>query len=80
MECPLISYAIGAAFGKGTTGLDLFESMAGAGDFLQDFFDTGRPDKGRRVGVPRGEEGGDGLFQIFHATKRTPAHSLLAEL
>ena len=59
--------------------MDLFESATSTGDLLQDFFDAGGPDKGRRVGVPRGEEGCDGLLQILDATKDAPAHGLLAE-
>ncbi len=53
--------------------------MASTGDLLQDFFDTGRPDKGRGVVVPRGEKGGDGLLQIFDTAKNAPAYGLLAE-
>ena len=59
--------------------MNLFKTVSGTGDLLQDFFDAGRPDKGRWVGVPRGEKGGDGLLQILDATKDAPAHGLLAE-
>ena len=66
-------------FGEGATGLNLFKTVSSTGDLLQDFFDTGRPDEGRWVGVPRCQKGGDGLLQILDATKDAPAHGLLAE-
>ena len=59
--------------------MNFFETVTGAGDLLQDFFDAGRPDKGRWVRVPRGEKGGDGLLQILDATKNAPPHGLLTE-
>ena len=59
--------------------MNLFKSMSGAGDFFENLFDAGRPDKGRRVGVPRREKGGDSLFQLLHAAENAPAHGLLAE-
>lgn len=53
--------------------------MSGAGDFFENLFDAGRPDKGRWVGVPRREKSGDSLFQLLHAAENAPAHGLLAE-
>jgi hypothetical protein len=59
--------------------LDLFEPLAGAGDFLEDGLDAGGPDERCRSGVPRGEKIGDGALEFVHAVKDAAPHGLLAE-
>ncbi len=59
--------------------MNLFESVTGAGDLFENLFDTRHPDKGRWIGVPRGEKTSDSLLQLLHAAENTPAHGFLAE-
>jgi hypothetical protein len=51
------------------TGLDLFESLAAAGEFSHDRVDGGRPDEGFRIFIPRRQEFVDGGNEIVNAEK-----------
>ncbi len=67
-------------WGSCTPGFDLFEATTAALYLLEDLLDTGCPNKRDRIGVPRLNEIGDGVFQFLHAAKDPSADRLLAEL
>ncbi len=63
-----------------TTGLDLFECLTAASELLLNGFDRSRPDEGSGIFIPRHQELGNRVLQIFHTAEGATAHSFGGQL
>src|ERR1043166_8099270 len=63
-----------------TTGLNLFQSLPAAREFLLDGFKGRRPDEGFGMLIPHSQEFGDRLLQILHAVERIPTYPFGGQL